>query len=333
MRRIDWIGGFALAAGIPALAWTQDSVLLRIQLPEGSSWKVEQVLEESHESRSVGGVAGVVAGKSKSSARTVHDVIYTDDCVEDRGGSPTQVRRTYARARAKSTLGDWTHPLEGSVLLLRGNEGATAVEAKVESGKPDSRTLEQVEGAPIDPVALLLPGDAVRADSTWTVPATKVVAFHRAVGAGLTSPKSKIEGSEKLDGAMADLSDAMQDLDNAMADLSDAMADVKNAGADLDVPAALDARVRSLQGGEAVIEYACQTAPRSAGIAGAPAAGTEIKATLVFDLAAGRPKRLEWRETVTSESTGSVSIAGVTTGGTSSNTSKWTLRRSVREGK
>jgi hypothetical protein len=188
---------------------------------------------------------------------------WTDSFVSVADGKPVKVRRTWTASKtSSSTKGKAVSGMEGSVIIFEERDKAPALVATVEKGTPGKHTVDVLCKGPMDTVLMLLPSAPLAVGASFKVPSATVDRFLRQICAIAPSADR---------GSVGDLAKVIESLSAEKESLR---------------AVELAAKLVSVQKDEALIEYA-GTMPKGLGT-------TEIKASLRWNVATGKPVRLEW---------------------------------------
>lgn len=255
---------------LPAVACAESTVDLKLRLPKGKTWTVTQkAMLQSDCTDEAGKSAGPQTGKAEVSLEET----WTDESLEEEGGKPTQLRRTWASAVASVTPagGDVVEAKawEGCELkLVKGFKGSTATAVK---GTPDKKSLTLLGGAPPEAAAILLPGRAVKTGDTWEISEGQTRALLDALASTLPSATG---GSV------------------AQAELAAITKEFTPGKALCEAPA-LKAQVTAVADGKVTIEASGTRKIPGQGKEKKGAGEARVSALLIFDTKTGAPERLE----------------------------------------
>jgi hypothetical protein len=256
--------GLALALFVPfcTAAFAQEPVELKVKFTKGQTWKVDQ-------SADMGGTGGDMAkepGVGRPLVRAGWSVkeSWTDLCEADTDGRPTAVRRTWTSAKiALARQGGDAAGQEGAVAKLESKGAEPTCTVTVSKGKVPAPVEDMLARGPVEPLVLVLPAAAVKPGEEWKVPKLQVCHFHRLMAAGLVGAGS----TSSFDGLLKDM---------------------KNGG-----PAGhgceVTGKIKEVTKTDATIEFAGAVDDGNAKV--------EIKGTLKWILAKGRPSDLSWTMT------------------------------------
>jgi hypothetical protein len=295
------------ARGVAAEDTTPETTGFGLGWAQGAVVKVEQTLELENTNRGAATFAGG-AGRSEIIVKglvTIREE-WTDKVTAVAEGSPRALQRTYksSKLRAQKRAADATS-LQGCVIELA-REG-TATTVKATKGKPGDLPQKLLAAAPLDPVELLLPREALAVGATWTISVEALKAFQTAICIGCSGAR----------GSTAE-------------DVRVLLAQLDRGG-----PAAIGKLVigtfKSLEDGKATLTFLDDKthdsdAPMKGPLFDVPPTKTTIEGTLTWDVAGGRPIKLEWKQLyVTGDFTPPPSIGGPTMPGFKEN---WVLQKS-----
>lgn len=239
------------------LAFAQAPVELKLKLPKGQSWKVELTAELAGK----GGKMDAEAGKGRALVRDAWSIkeAWTDVCDAETDGRPTALKRMWTSAKIAAI---------GKGGEAAGQEGVTAkLEAKdagctitVAKGKLPAPVEDMLAKYSLEPAVLLLPAAAVKLNDEWKISRAQVCDFHRSMSVGLLGGLF----ISNLDGLIKDM----------------------KAGGESAHGCEVTAKVTEVTKAELTVTYA--------GSADDGAILIDIKGTLKWNLAKGRPAELSW---------------------------------------
>lgn len=257
----------------------QETVEFRIKLLKDASWKVEQTVDFS---------SSVPDKKAKESpdkplVRGVWKLTeaWTDVCTLDKDGRPMSVKRTVTASKCGGPAAKpEASSLEGAVVTIEEKEKEPNSKTAFQKGKPAQATLDVLAKGPVDAVAFLFPDHPVKPGEEWKVIPHWVCLFQRVTCAAIPSlPTGRLADFVKLLEYLKSFSPSAQGCE-------------------------ITGKVAKVEKGEALVEFA--------GKADDGMAALEIKATLKWSVARGRPVSLQWTQSRAVKSNEDAGTAGYT---------------------
>lgn len=264
-----------------------DPVTLKIKLPKGKSFKVDQTV----------GLTSDASPSSKLKNGAVVTTItqvpfalserWTDTCVEEKDGVPQQLRRTILSSRlatAKTPAAPTSQ--EGCVFLFARTDKGSSV--KTEKGKPEDLSVRLLEKGVPELMEALLPDHDVSEGDEWKVETSMNSGFQLSAGAG----KAGAQGPAK--------NALREDIDHMDEKKSPIGVGIATSGG-----CEVKGKLKSVKDGVATLEFTGEQSTDS--IAGAngmpdiPKFKTTVSGTLTFNIDAGMPLKLMWHQKHISE--------------------------------
>ncbi|MBI2923940.1 MAG: hypothetical protein HYY18_23010 [Planctomycetes bacterium] len=248
-----------LAAG----ASGQEPVEFRIKLLKDASWKVEQTIDfKSAMSDRISKTTGdqpLVKGTWKLTEA------WTDLCTLDKEGRPMSVRRTVTASKCGGPAAKpEATSLEGAVVTVEEKEKDLNSRTASVKGKPAQASLDVLAKGPVDSVSFLFPDHPVKPGEEWKVIPHWVCLFQRVACAGIPGlPTFRLSEFAKLMEYLKSHGQSPQGCE-------------------------ITGKVSQVEKGEALVEFA--------GKSDDGVATVDIKATLKWNVARGRPVSLEWNQ-------------------------------------
>lgn len=173
---------FVATAAVSASA--QAEIEVRIRMAREAAWIVTQTIEVQEETFDLKGKS---RGRSpKQDFRLTEK--WTDECVEEDGGKPLKLGRTWSLSKWAIGKGAQAATAMETAVLAITREGSK-VEAT--SGEPDEKTIAAHQKGPPEAIELLFPEEAIKTGSTWEIPGEKVALFLDVLTASMLSLEGK----------------------------------------------------------------------------------------------------------------------------------------------
>jgi hypothetical protein len=241
-----------------SLAPGEDAVELKLSMKKGASMKVEQTVDVN----GTGGKPSGTPGRELPFVRGAWSLkeAWTELCDADVDGRPAAFKRTWTSSKSGLTgRGLEPNAQEAAAATIEPKDDGTCRVAATKGTVPPG-LLDVLLRGPADPVLILLPKAAVKAGDEWKIPASEISRFYRLAASGLAGASRPGDFAKLLEEfkSTKDSPEAQE----------------------------ITARLAAVAKGEATIEFSGQRDDGSA--------MTDVKGTLKWSVARGRPIQLDW---------------------------------------